>query len=106
VWVSIYVQTDARVSNTGRKTTTPITNPFELTIEADHSREKELYTSTLVGFIYHDNQDESIDHGHYTAHVKNKAGRWVEYSDESVSELKEKPLEKAQKAYLYFYQAK
>jgi hypothetical protein len=105
VWVSMCVQTDASVANTRRKMVTPITNPFELTIEADHLREEGLYSSTLVGFIYHDNRDESIDHGHYTAYVKNKAGKWVEYNDAIVLELNEAPLGKAQKAYLYFYQA-
>jgi hypothetical protein len=100
-----YGQIENRDPSKARKITTSITNPFRLTIAADYLREGELYTSTLVGFIHHDSVDGSIEHGHYTAYVKNKVGKWVVYNDSRVMVLEKEPLQKAQEAYLYFYQA-
>jgi ubiquitin C-terminal hydrolase len=49
--------------------------------------------------------DGSIDNGHYTAYVKNKARKWVEYNDSRVVVLEKEPSQKVQEVYLYFYQA-
>lgn len=102
IWVHRFGQTSNHAPSSASKITTPITNPFKLTIAAEHLIEKASYTSSLLGFIYHEGD---LNSGHYMAYIKNKAGRWIKYNDETVTELNEKPLKEAQEAYLYFYQA-
>jgi hypothetical protein len=98
-----FCQTDSMDPSTASKITTPITDPFTLTIAPECFIENRgrPYTSSLVGFILHSG---SLNSGHYVAYVKQQ-GKWVEYDDTHVTVLNEKPYEKAQQAYLYCYQA-
>ena len=102
IWVLRSGQTSDSDPSTARKITILIKDPFYLTIAENYLRERELYKGTLMGFIHHYG---SIHSGHYTAYVKNKAGKWVEYNDSRVMVLDKEPSQKAQEAYLYFYQA-
>ena len=103
VWVHRFKQTSNHDANSAAKITTPIADPFKLTITPDYLIDGEApYTSNLVGFIL---QTGGLHAGHYTAYVKNLAGRWIKYDDKTVTALDEAPLSEAQAAYLYFYQA-
>lgn len=108
IWVQRGNQTSNNDPSSAAKVTTPITNPFKLTIPSEYFiniapiARNTAYTGSLVGFIL---QTGQIDYGHYTAYVKTPAGRWIRYNDETVTELHEAPLSEAQAAYLYFYQA-
>lgn len=103
IWVHRCTQTSNDDPRSAAKITTPIINPFKLTIPPEYFiTEKAAYTGSLVGFIL---QTGEIDYGHYTAYVKTPAGRWIRYNDETVTELCGAPLSEAQAAYLYFYQA-
>ena len=104
IWVHRFSQTSNQDPDSGAKITTPITNPFTLTIAPEYFIENTAkpYTSSLAGFIY---QSGNLNGGHYIAYVRNQAGKWIRYNDETVTELHAAPLEDAQKAYLYFYQA-
>lgn len=104
IWVHRFAQTSNQDPDSGTTITTPITNPFKLTIAAEYFIENTAkpYTGNLVGFIRHIG---GLNSGHYIAYVRNQAGKWKKYNDEIVTELHAEPLEEAQKAYLYFYQA-
>lgn len=103
IWVHRFAQTSNQDPDSGTTITTPITNPFKLTIAAEYFIENTAkpYTGNLVGFIRHIG---GLNSGHYIAYVRNQAGKWKKYNDEIVTELHAEPLEEAQKAYLYFYQ--
>jgi uncharacterized UBP type Zn finger protein len=120
IWVKRCNQTSNEDPSSAAKITTPITNPFKLTIPSEYFVDiadaaninsqryeapmagKAAYTGSLVGFILHTG---GLDCGHYTAYVKTPAGKWMRYNDETVTELHAAPLSEAQAAYLYFYQA-
>jgi hypothetical protein len=86
-----------------KKLDTPIEEPFHLTIKAEYtlSATQDIAYS-LGGFVRHYG---TLYGGHYVAFIKNKTGQWVEYNDAKVSIITdEKAKEKAEKAYMYFYQ--
>lgn len=103
IFAQRFNQTDNRNPSTASKITTPITDPFTLTIAPECFIENRggPYTSSLIGFILHSG---TLNSGHYVAYVK-RQGKWVEYNNTHITVLNEKPCEEAQQAYLYFYQA-
>jgi ankyrin repeat protein len=103
IWVHRFGQTDNTDADTAEKVTASITNPFSLTIPAEHLIENVPYTGKLVGFIHH--AGEGLHSGHYTAYVQHSSGAWVCYNDAIVTTLDTPPTQEAQTAYLYFYQA-
>ncbi|MFM2428508.1 MAG: hypothetical protein RL012_392, partial [Bacteroidota bacterium] len=64
IWVQRFGQTDHLDTGTAEKINTSITNPFSLTIPAEHLIEQRIYTGKLVGFIHHVG---GLHGGHYTA---------------------------------------
>jgi hypothetical protein len=103
IFAQRFNQTDNRNPSTASKITTPITDPFTLTIapECFIEHRGRPYTSSLIGFILHSG---TLNGGHYVAYVEQQ-GKWVEYNNTHITVLNEKPCEQAQQAYLYFYQA-
>jgi ankyrin repeat protein len=102
IWVHRFGQTDNTDAGTAEKINTSITNPFSLTIPAEHLIEQVPYTGKLVGFIHHEG---TLHGGHYTTYIRHQSGDWVCYNDATVTALDSPPLQEAQGAYLYFYQA-
>lgn len=92
-----------RFTNDGDKINNLIKFPFELDLRKYCvGYKKNTFTYNLISVANHDG---SLNGGHYYSYVKNMNGKWYNYNDTNVSEMKKDDIITSS-AYCLFYQIK